>query len=350
MSYTVHRFSNVQDRDSLLAFWNENHKEPLDRRYEWLYENDPAGKAIAFLVKDDADQTCVGCSAAHPRRFSFMDASLRAVVARDFFVDPGHRVLGPALTLMRKLASTVKEDETDFVYAYPNKQAEQVMKRVGFQFLGSWTRMVKPIGIGRRAQNWNIPRALSRLISWIFRIVLRLCAFETWYRVSGGFVFREIVSFDRRFETLWQEPRWTSRVTGERTCDYFTWRFLECPTRQFTIFALFNSDETELKGYIVTRIDENAIDIEDFVFPEDAGATRILLAHFLRRVRKLPLDSVVVTFLENDELRELFRRHGFVERPSGRTMWCYFSERVLKRFPGLTDAKNWRLLGSDVHY
>ena len=350
MSYAVHRFSGAQDKEALLAFWNNSHEEHLEERYEWLYENDPAGKAIAFLVKDNAHETYVGCSAAHPRRFSFLGASLRAVIARDFFVHPGHRVLGPALALMKELASTVEEDEADFIYAYPNKQAAQVMKRVGFRFLGSWTRMAKPMGAKRKCHSWNIPRCLSRLMSTVFRVAFWLYAFETWYRFRDGFTFQEIPAFDQRFDALWQESGSRSRVTGERTLDYCTWRFRKCPTKQYTTFAMFDSGGTEPKGYVTTCVDGNDIQIEDFVFPKGRKATRILLAHFLRWARKQSPDSVVVTFLDNEELQELFRQHGFVERPCDRTVWCYFSERMLKTFPGVDDVRNWLLLGSDVHY
>ena len=350
MSYTICRFSGERDKKALLAFWNENHEEHLDQRYEWLYEKNPAGRAIGFLVRDDEQDTCVGCSAAHPRRFSFLDASLRGMIARDFFVDDKHRVLGPALALMRGLISAMEEDEVDFIYAYPNKGAEQVMKRVGFTCLGSWTRMVKPVGITRRLRSRQLPHCLSKLASVACGIALRLFAFETWYRFRGGFAFQEITAFDQRFDTLWKESPSRFQVTGERTSEYCAWRFLECPSEQFTVFAMFDAGGTDLKGYITTCRDENAINIADFVFPKDRKATRILLAHFLRHVRKASPDSVVVTFLENEELQNLFRRHGFTKRPCDRKVWCYLSKPLLKRLPGLNEVKNWLFLSSEVHY
>ena len=350
MSFTVHRFSDVKDKEALLALWNSNHKEHLGRAYEWAYENNPAGKAMGFLARSDEDHACIGCSAAYPRRFSFLDTSLRGLIARDFLVDEKHRILGPALALMRELTSAVEEKGVDFIYAYPNAKAEPVMKRAGFTCLGSWTKMVKPMGITRRLRNRRIPWRLARVISRVCATALRLRDTETWFWSRGGFIFEEITTFDERLDTLWKESKSRFQVMGERTSEHCTWKFLKCPSTQFTVFAMFSPDRAVLKGYIASCIDENAVDIRDFVLPRDEKATRILLAHFLRHVRKMSPDSVVVAFLENEGLRNLFRRYGFRERPAKRRVYCCFSRNTLKSFPGLKEARNWLLLGSDVHY
>lgn len=350
MSYIIDRFSRAEDKEALLALWNRNHKEHLGTGYEWAYENNPAGRALSFLIKNDEDHTCVGCSAAYPRRFSFQNTSLRALIARDFLVDENHRILGPALALMRQLRSVVEGNEVDFIYAYPNEKAELVMKRAGFTYLGSWTRMVKPTGIPRRLLDRRVPRCLRRLISRVCAMVLRLSAVETWYRFRGGFTFEEVTTFDERFDALWKESKSQYQVMGERTSEYCTWKFLKCPSTQFTVFAMFSPDRTALKGYITSCIDENAVNIRDFVLPKDRKATRILLTHFLQHVRKISPESVVVEFLENEELRNLFRRYGFTERPCARKVYCYFGENTLKSFPGMKETRNWLLLSSDVHY
>lgn|GEM_PF-834193 len=349
MNYTICRLSGVMDKEQLLKFWNENHGGDLDEKYKWIYENNPAGKAVVSLIRDNETNECTGCFAAFPRRISVGGVGLRAGVAGDLFVHKKHRILIPALKLEKSLMSIVQKKEFDLIYGFPNKKAEPVMKRAGFKYLGSYIGIAKIIKTSEQLQKLHVPKYLNRLLSPLLDVALRLFAFETWYRLRSGFICEEIRHFDERFDELWLKSKLRFHAVGERTSQFLTWRFLRKPNAEYKIFAIFNSSTTELQGYIIHCTDKNSIHVTDFILPEDKKAIRVLVAHFLRYARKASPKSVVIRFLGNKEISTLFRRFGFVRRKSGdQSVHYYCNEHVLKRFPVLEDSESWLLSNADI--
>ena len=56
-----------------------------------------------------------------------------AGVAIDFAILQEHRGFGPALKHQRMVTKDLKDRGINFIYAYPNKQAEPVFKRVRYK-------------------------------------------------------------------------------------------------------------------------------------------------------------------------------------------------------------------------
>jgi len=348
MSYIIHRLSVETNKEELLKFWNENHEKSLDEKYRWWYEGNPAGKATVFVIRDDQEDNIIGCFAVFPRRVAVNGTNLRAGIAGDFLVHSKHRVLGPALKLGRQLVSLVEEGEFDLIYGFPNKSAEPVMRRAGFKYLGPSIRIAKIVKISRYLRKFQFYRYLDRLLSPLLDVGARLLALETWYRFKGAFACEEIGDFDERFDELWMRSKSRFQAVGERTSELLEWRFRKEGNIEYRIFAILNSDRTELKGYIIYCMDEYSIDICDFVLPEDKKAIRVLMTHFLRHVRETPVKSVVMHFMENKEVQDAFRRFGFVKRKSDWSVYYCCKDDVLKRFPALVDSENWLLSGFDT--
>ena len=347
-TYTIYRMSNPDDEKAFLRFWNKNHKRPLDEKHRLWYQGNPAGKATVLLLKDNDRDRLIGCLAVFPRRMSISGVNLRAGLAGDFLVHEKHRVLLPALKLVRAIVSLVKEGEFDLIYGFPNKSAAPVMKRAGFDSLGPRERLAKIVRISGRLRKYRLYTYVDRLLSPSLDVAVRLFAFETWYRFKGGLVCEEIGGFDKRFDELWTKSKSKVQASGERTLEYLKWRFPERPNAEHSIYTISNSSGTELEGYIVYCLDEKSINIEDFILPEDQKAIRIFITQFLRYVKKKSVQSVVVQFLGNRELMDIFKRLGFVERKSDWGVYCYCSEKVLRRFPGLADSENWMLSEFDT--
>lgn len=346
MNYTIYRLSDEKDKENLLKFWNENHEKDLDEKYKWIYEGNPAGKATVFLVKDN--EYPIGCFAVFPRRLSINGVNLRAGVGGDFHIHKKHRILGPALKLVKSLVSIVQENEFDLIYGFPNKNAEPVMKRAGFKCLGRQIRIAKIIRTSEQIKKLHFNKYFNKLLSPLLDVALKLSAFETWYRFKGGFICEEISNFDERFDKLWMKSKSRFQIVGERTSEFLTWKYLKKPDAEYKIFALLNSNRTELKGYIVYCMDEDSIRITDFIFPEDKKTLRVLVAHFMIHVRKEPIRSVIMQLYENKEILKLFKRFGFVIRKSDWNVYNYCNEQVLKRFPALEEPENWVLTDFDM--
>jgi len=346
--YTICRLSDEGDKKALLKLWNENHDRNLDEKYEWFYDGNPAGEAIVSLVREDGSGEYVGCSATFPRKFSLDGDDLRAGVPGDLFVSQKHRVVAPGLNLVKRLISIVREHELDLLYIWPNKNAEPVLRRAGFRHLGPNTRVAKIVRTSEQLQKRCFCKYLIGPVSALLDAALRLFAFETWYRFKGEFVCEEMDDFDERFDDLWRRSRPRFKVVGERTSGFLRWKYLEKPDVEYRIYAIFNSKKDELKGYVVHCMDENSISLMDLVLPEDRTTARIFVSNFLRHVKKQPISSVVMQFLENREIVGFLKMFGFVKRKDDWNVYYYCSEELLERFPVLEDSEAWLLTNFDM--
>ena len=379
LRYTICRRLDDKGKQAMSKFWNEWRERDFDENYTWIYEGNPAGQAIVFLVRDNESTEYVGCCAIFPRKLSIDGIDLRVGVVADPFVSkehrccalfprkfsvdskdlraglPGgplvskeHRVMAPSAKLGNELISIVQEDGIDLLYVFPNKKSEPFLKRAGFKYLGLNTRRSKVVRTSEQLQKRRFCKYFIRPVSTLLDIALKLFAFETWYRFKGGFVCEEMSDFDVRFDDLWMRSKSRFRIVGKRSSELLRWKYVEQPDTEFKIYAIFNSNKAELKGYIVYCMDESSIKIRDLVLPKDKATARIFVSNFLRHVKKQPKSSIVLHFLENKEIVGFLKKFGFVKRPEDRAVYYYCTERLLKRFPVLKDSEAWLLTNFDM--
>jgi len=348
--YALSRLSNEEDEEAFLRFWNENHERPLGDKYRAWYQGNPAGKATVLLVRETESDSVVACAVIFPRRLCIDGVYLRAALGGDFLVHKNHRVLLPALKLMRGFVSVVDDGEFDLIYGFPNAGAEPVMKTAGLMRLGPRARMSKVARVSAHLRKLRPYMFLDKLLSPLVDVLTRLFVFETWYRFKGGFLCEEISGFDERFDDLWAKIGQGSRVIGERTAESLAWRYPNAGGAGYRIFAMSSSDRANVEGYIVYCLDEHSISIKDFVLPDGGRAIRILFAHFLRHVKKGPIRSVSVVLLGNRDLFDVLKRLGFAvrKREGDWPVYYYCSEQVLKRIPALADPQSWQLSEFDT--
>jgi len=345
-SYTVSRLSDEENERALLDFWNDNHRRPLDEKYRWWYRGNPAGKATVLLVKD-SDRNLIGCLAVFPRRISISGVDLRAGLAGDFLVHEKHRVLVPAIKLAKELVSLVREGEFDLIYGFPNKSAEPVMQRAGFNLLAPMRKLVKIVRLSGFLKKYRLYQYLGRPLSPIVDAVVRLFAFETWYHLKESFICEEMKGFDKRFDELWKKSRSRFYAFGERAAEVLEWRYPNRDNAGHRIFAISDSGRGKLGGYIVYRPGERSVTISDFILPVGKKASRVFMTQFLRHVAEKAIQSVSVNVLGSRQIRDAFKCFGFVRRKSNSYVYYYCSEQVLDRFPDLANAENWLFSGFD---
>src|SRR5262245_53715570 len=106
------------DRDELIQFFRENLTKDSNRaRFDWLYLQNPYGKARAWLSMDPDGRT-VGAAAAFPRTVWIAGMQRRAWVLGDFCISNRSRSLGPALQLQRACIGSL---DNDLWYDFPSR-------------------------------------------------------------------------------------------------------------------------------------------------------------------------------------------------------------------------------------
>src|SRR5712672_3604920 len=91
-----------------------------DRRYEWLYLQNPHGRARAWLATESATGRGIGAAAAFPRTFFVRGSVRHGYVLGDFCIDQHHRSLGLALQLQRASLEEIVATRPYIAYDFPS--------------------------------------------------------------------------------------------------------------------------------------------------------------------------------------------------------------------------------------
>lgn len=347
MSYQVVRVDIERDKETILRFWRENSPKTLDSKYRWIYENNPAGRPLVWMLKHVESSECVGMTALFPRRMSTRKGTILAGVTGDLLVNRKHRTLGPAVKLLRNTLTAVQEGTVDLIYTFPNTAADGVARAAGYRCLGRLVRLVKVLRTTRYLHNLGLPRPLAAVLGPLVDLLLRLASIETWTANRHTVECRETTEVDGRFRTLWEQRNRQFEIAGERTEDYLRWKFLHDPDDVNRIFAAFDPASDTLHAYLVFRPIEQGVEIREFIVGENERAGTILMANFLRLVRRQGRESVTIQLLENTRLIDEFSRFGFRERGGNRQVYMSYSQRMSGQHELLAGADNWLLMASD---
>lgn len=360
-----------QHKEEILAFWKRAspYDTGLEEKFAWMYENNPAGAAHVWLAIDDQSEL-VGMSVLFPRRFRVEGSIFIGGIMGDLLVDKRHRNAATALLMQRAIISDLKEGVLDFVYGSPNKAAEPILKRVSFQLLGSQVGLflvLKTVPyISEKLRAWYKKNELKTRISALIASFLSELK-KGYYRIPSlqvileqigkmfskknetqqGHLFqtREVADFDHQFDLFWKHADLSNRFIGERSAEFLRFRFTNTPQGEHKILALFC--EEQIKGYIVYRQIERAIEIRDFLFGCDAFGTDFLIQAFLQSARHSSATVITLLLLENAAMMAPFKSAGFVEGQHHAPTYLYVSDRMRSLFPSMMNKTEWLLLQSD---
>lgn len=320
MSYIVKKADLENDALPIISFWRKNFPDWSEEKYQWFYKNNPNGKADCWLISDQGNNMVVAASAIFPRSIYVNGNQLKTGIAGDFAVDQHHRILGPALKLQKELVSYCKGSDYSFIYGYPNRKAEAVLKRAGHQLLGPTHRMVRIVDTERILEKYLgrsfFIRLSGKLLNWVIGKVAR----ESRQNFSIKYRFETAMSVDHRFDDLWQRGKLNYSFMGERSSAFLRWRLDQCPSRSHSYFLVSEKNNDRLVGYIAWYVSDKVVNIAD-MFCEDLNCLeRLLLPSFLRHTMKQRFGSVSVLFAGQPKVLNIFKKYHFISRPNNRNL------------------------------
>ncbi len=346
MTYAVVRADLAADRDEILKFWHNNHRKPLDRKFQWMYQGNPHGRALVWLIKHGPSEACVGMAAVFPRRLSAGGRTISSGIIGDFLIHEAHRTAGPAVKLMRSVRTTVAEAGIELLYGFPNRKAEPILKRAGFQRLGGLTRLTRVLKTRSLLKKRGVPDGVAAVVSPIADWALRLGTSLVMTGSASGLACREVRDFDARYSDAWRASRAGVTVTVERSPEYLTWKYLKDPDDINRVFAVFNSSGEQVEGYLVCRQDEDSIEIREIV-GQGGSAGYSLIAHLVWQVRALNSETIVVTLLENEPFARAMERLGFRRRPREGSVYWYGAPSLVRDLSMIVEPDKWLLMLGD---
>ncbi|HLG22805.1 MAG TPA: GNAT family N-acetyltransferase, partial [Candidatus Manganitrophaceae bacterium] len=261
--YSIFLSDLEKNREEILHSWKKNLPHLPEARYPWIYEKNPYGPAACWLAKYAAQDKVVGATALFPRKFLSRGKPLMAGIAGDFGVDQEHRGFGPALSLQRAAVSACKETGFEVLYGIPTGQSEPALLRAGYKIVGHMIRMTKLIRsddyLKRRIGWGNLPKAFLGPVN----LAIRLLSKESYRTLRQECLLRPISVFDERFDRFWERVSGRYSLIGERKSRYLNWRFIQCPHKNYSVFALTRKETDEILGYVCAYVAGNRIHVAD---------------------------------------------------------------------------------------
>ncbi len=234
------------------------------RVFQWKYLDNPGGRARVFVIRDE-EMHIKGVLSYLPRiRESQNSERFLIMQAVDAFVSPDARGYFLYDQLIRYSSAKLATP----IYTFPNKTAERIELRNGWEIIAPLNSWYFPIRIGLLLCHTRF-----RVLAPLLNLISRLYAFGRLNQQSH-FELRRVIEFDDDF---------CIRASGpfiERTGKFLNWRFINNPISEFVCHEIYISGE--LVGYFVYTVKGAAAVIYDFVALKDRRACIIKILEYLQ--------------------------------------------------------------------
>jgi GNAT superfamily N-acetyltransferase len=314
MEYTIGIADIQKDRDSVIALWQRNFDNVPAERYAWIYENNPAGKAICLLARLKQNGRVIGASVLFPRNLQMNGATIKAAIIGDFAVDKEYRTHGLGLELRKASRFFTKNNVFQMGYGFPNDQSVRFTAKIDSEILGEIFELTKVLRTQVYFERYISNALLSKFTSLGADIFMNLRDRALFYSQTHSYTYELPSRFDERFDHLWNQVRHDFAFIGERDSRFLTWRFLESPYAQYRIFAIKPSHEAHLHGFIVFRDLDNKVMIDDLVFLGNNQSLMAIIVLFARYIRSQGAHSMTLRLAAHPRLIALLKRLGFLVR------------------------------------
>jgi len=347
MGYEVIQADLNRDKEAILKFWNNHHDRKLDSKYQWLYEQNPDGKAMVWLALEIETGEYVGMTTLFPRNILYMNHQRLSSIAGDLFISPAHRSLKAAIMLQRALLATVDAGVASSIYVFPNRQAALVMRRVGYKRIGSMVRMVWILRslkqLKKRGTNKFIRKIVSPLIDFFLRY--RSLIPVLFYRHKLKCI--NLKKLDQRYDHLWNRCKNQFVISLDKNASYMNWKYASDPKGNSNFFCVIDINGLDMYGCIAFREDEDTIEIRDLILDDNDSVNRVLIHKFLRHVKSLQPESVYASVLDNSSLKDRLQKLGFMQRDKGLDVLYYTSAATSCDMSAMSESRNWLLINND---
>jgi hypothetical protein len=303
-------------------------------RFQWLYQANPDGAAIAWLAIDDRSGEVVGTTAVCPRRVR-IGGSDRDVVAWnccDFSIRSRYRTMGAAIKLRRAARAGVDAGQSQFLYAHPNDRMLAIHLQVGHRQLGKMIRHAKLLRTSSSSR--TVDRAAS--------LALRLVGTDLWRRSN-----RDAELIERwplpELDALFEEASHRLGTAIVRDSRYLEWRFHRNPLERGEMIVARHHGR--LVGYLIFTMKREVGLVKDWL-GIDAYSVDALFQKLVVEMRRREAASISVTALESHpDLRRLTAL-GFLRRPDWTTAVVY-ANPALAEINMVTNPTAWYMTLGD---
>jgi len=246
IEYSIMEFSE-KDIGEVEKYFEENNFILKDKKLlEWKYLRNPGGKARIFVMRNEKGKI-QGILSYLPRIYRKSNLErINVVQAVDALIAPEAR--GKAL-YPKIIKHSTKEMKIP-IYGFPNKRAEQIEVRSGWEILSPIDSWFFPVKIGDITfmKNILLARGIMNFFSKIYM--------KHMLARKGKIEIRGIEEFGAEHGMV------ESGLSIERNAAFLNWRYIQNPFKKYTCLEFRKLGK--IIGYCVFFIDVNKADIYEF--------------------------------------------------------------------------------------
>jgi hypothetical protein len=310
MAILVRHADVANESASLLAFLSRHlSSEVTKSRYDWLYLDNPDGRALAWVAVESDHQRTIGMAAAFPRKFSSNGEILPGFILGDFCIHPEYRSLGPAATLQRKCLGELAQTDAVFVMDFPSVSMLSIYRRLGTHSLFEMPRYAKPLRSNDFIRQRITNTVISNWISAIGNLALKIRDLRLPH-VPGLAISDGVKACGPEFtEAL---VRWQSQeLSPVRTREFLNWRFMEHPSREYQLATA--RENGRLVGYVIWQSEANNSTVVDFQ-GDNSEVCVTLLSHTIAKLRSAGVNTLSAPLLGTGYQKTALERCAFRPR------------------------------------
>ncbi len=208
--------------------------------FDWQYRDNPNGKALVLLARDDSNNLIVGTNTIVPMKLIVDDKIITSSLACNVQVHPDYRKKRIFSKLLLSMPKFALANNIDSLFAIPNDNSFKAFINEGSVEIAHLPLLIKPI-------------KLSQYFKFPLKQILK--PFDTIWK-KKDISFSSIDEFNGDFDTSFEDlAKQTSKRVSVMNCrkkEFLNWRYKNHPTQKYQIFTLKTNNE--LTGYIITKI------------------------------------------------------------------------------------------------
>lgn len=350
-NFNIKKADFEKNRNHIFSIFEKNKVRNSQSKFQWNYINCPAGKTLCYLVEDENSQEFIGSTSLFKRKFKVIDKNVTGAVAGNLCVNPDHRLLLPALKLVKASQVESAKEDIKFIYSFPNQNSVGISE--GYSKIGEFNKFLKVLKITNSAKKYIPFYTIARPFLAVLNILIKIFSKETFYKNVKGLTIDMPESFDNRFDSLWEKASKQHTIIGIRTSDFLNWRYIEPPDKNYKIFCLVNKSN-EIVGYIVYTIEKDICKIVDMLFLQNNNVLDSLLVQFSNTMRKKGLGYIYIVFFGDSKIKKIFEKFNFLFMKKFNNVFSkiiespflvYCSDKTLG--PVLFDEEYWHIFLGD---
>jgi hypothetical protein len=272
---------------------------------QWEYRLNPAGPAVIALARDE-NNFAAAQYVLIPREVLINDRVIKGSLSLNTLTTGRFRGNGLFLKTAEAAYGNCVKDEICFSYGIPNQNSfNGFISRLGFNYIGDLAFMVKPLNVlsiaksfftGSKDKKGNeIPIALDK----------------------DALAAKDVFTFnpDHEISCMKFFEQWNKQnhISIHRSPEYLKWRYMKCPSRNYTMLGVKHKEEWKAIAVIRTLHVygmRTAVLAEFSSIDDDAG--KLLLKAIAKELKKNKMDMIIAVSASGNAEHKQLSKKGFI--------------------------------------